>query len=449
MRKDYLVAFALTLALAPPMLKADSVLLARQTISGSATDLSGLSQPLENGVPANLLGGFGSGLAYAGNNTFLALPDRGPNAVAYNSQIDDTVSYIDRFQTFQMTLSPSSAATMPYSLTPVLTATTLLSSATPLSNGGTYFTGKSDGFVTGGNSLNPSNARFDPESIRVSNDGRSVFISDEYGPYIRQFDRMTGQQIKNFALPSYYGVANQSAQGNAEISGNSQGRLANKGMEGLAITPDGKTLVGAMQSPLIQDGGADSKNIRLVTVDIASGQVTHEYVYQLQNANNTVSDIVAINDHQFLVDERDGKSGLSAQVKQFYTIDVTAASDVRGMTTLPASFTAVSKGSSPLIDMLDPKFGLKDANFPQKIEGLAFGDDVVINGVLYHTLWVGHDNDFDPTAPSNLFVFGIAASDLPGYQAQLLTPEPATFALGAAGILLIGLLRHRKVLQQR
>ena len=31
--------------------------------------------------------------------------------------------------------------------------------------------------------------------------------------------------------------------------------LTNKGMEGLAITPDGKTLVGAMQSPLIQDGG--------------------------------------------------------------------------------------------------------------------------------------------------------------------------------------------------
>lgn len=447
MRKAPFFALILTCAAAPALIHAATILLARQTVSGSSTDLSGLTQPLENGVAGNLLGGFGSGLAYAGGGTFLALPDRGPNAVSYNSQIDDTVSYIDRVQTFQMTLTPSNGS-RPFTLTPTLTATTLLSSPTPLSNGGNYFTGKSDGFSPSGTSLNPLNSRLDPESIRVSNDGRSVFTSDEYGPYIRQFDRATGQQIKNLALPSYYGVPNQSPQGNTEISGNTQGRLANKGMEGLAISPDGKTLIGSMQSPLIQDGGANSKNIRIVTMDIATGTVTHEYVYQLQDVNNTVSDIVAINDHEFLVDERDRKSGLSAQVKQFYKIDLSTATDVKGLATLPANFTAVSKGSSPLIDMLDPKYGLKDANFPQKIEGLAFGDDVVSNGVLYHTLWVGHDNDFDPTAPSNLFVFGIAATDLPDFQAQVITPEPASFALGFAGLTVVGFaVRKRKAIR--
>src|SRR5215468_12055656 len=37
---------------------------------------------LENGLPGNRLGGIGSGLTWMGGNRFLALPDRGPNAVA-------------------------------------------------------------------------------------------------------------------------------------------------------------------------------------------------------------------------------------------------------------------------------------------------------------------------------------------------------------------------------
>ncbi|MFX7106364.1 hypothetical protein ABTI05_19650, partial [Acinetobacter baumannii] len=70
--------------------------------AGADADLSGLSGTLENGLPANILGGLGSGLTYAGGNTFLALPDRGPNATPYNSKVDDTVSYISRFHTISM-----------------------------------------------------------------------------------------------------------------------------------------------------------------------------------------------------------------------------------------------------------------------------------------------------------------------------------------------------------
>src|SRR5262245_65849376 len=69
-----------------------------------ATKTAGL---LENGIPGNRLGGLGSGLAYAGGNIFIALPDRGPNAKAYNSNVDNTASYINRFQTFHWSLAPS------------------------------------------------------------------------------------------------------------------------------------------------------------------------------------------------------------------------------------------------------------------------------------------------------------------------------------------------------
>ena len=73
-------------------------LIAIGTIDGNLKDLSiQTASPLENGVAGNLLGRIGSSLAYAGGTTFLALPDRGPNANPYNSSVDDAVSYVDRF----------------------------------------------------------------------------------------------------------------------------------------------------------------------------------------------------------------------------------------------------------------------------------------------------------------------------------------------------------------
>ena len=82
-------------------------------------------------------------------------------------------------------------------------------------------------------------------------------------------------RLRSFKLPDHLFVSNLSSVGNDEISGNTSGRTANKGMEGLAITPDGKTLVGIMQAALIQDaaqGGKAKKLLRLVTIDIASGK---------------------------------------------------------------------------------------------------------------------------------------------------------------------------------
>ncbi len=154
-------------------------------------------------------------------NTFLALPDRGPNAVSYDSNIDDTDSYINRFHTIEMHLTPSHSGTgLPYTLNPELQRTTLLWSLTPLVYGSGdgqvgsgrpplnnflqhFFTGRSDNFDPAHNSGDPNDARFDTEGLRVSNDGRRVYISDEYGPYIYEFDRLTGARLRSFRLPDY------------------------------------------------------------------------------------------------------------------------------------------------------------------------------------------------------------------------------------------------------
>jgi len=412
--------------------------------SGAWADVSGLTYTLENGAPANELGGIGSAITYAGGNAFLALPDRGPNAVAFNPAVDDTVAYVNRFHTVHLNLTPNhSSSGLPFELKPLLQQTTLLWSATPLLYGSVngsgvppinglmryYFTGRSDGFDASQNSGDPNDARFDTEGIRVSNDGQSVFISDEYGPYVYQFDRSTGVRLRTFALPSNFYVTNLSPAGATEISGNIVGRTANKGMEGLAITPNGKTLVGIVQASLIQDAaqkGAAAKLLRIVTIDIASGQITGQFAYGLTTGSG-VSEILALNNHEFLVDERDGHGradGSLALVKQLFKIDLAGATDVGQMDGKTAAANEVKK--TLFVDLVKSMnaAGISSAEIPAKIEGITFGPDLKGGGETIHTLWVANDNDFSQTVldpdgntvanPNQFFVFGFKDSDLGG-----------------------------------
>jgi hypothetical protein len=200
-------------------------------------------------------------------------------------------------------------------------------------------------------------------------------------------------------------------------------------MEGLAITPDGRTLVGIMQNALIQDAAkpnAAPNLLRMVAIDIASGRTTHQFAYQLTTGSG-VSDIVALNNHEFLVDERDGKGrgdGSTAKVKQLFKIDLAGAVDISGMDGVTAASHAVDKTLFlDIVAELNKNLIAAD-QIPAKIEGVAFGPDVKSGGTTLHTLWVANDNDFLMTVPddhSNIvpnpnqfFVFGFTDTDLGG-----------------------------------
>lgn len=456
-----LLALAMTSALTfASTAHADIELIARGSISGSYTDMaSETGTALESGVIGNRLGGMGSGLAYAGGTTFLALPDRGPNATTYNIAVDNTTSFIPRFQTLSLTLAPNEAgADLPFVLTPMLHDTTLLSSRSPLYYGSGaayglnsgapalnsidntwYFSGRSDNFDAGKDSLNPSNGRLDPEGIRVANDGDSVYISDEYGPYVYEFNRRSGERIRSFKLPGMFAVTSLSAAGDSEIGGNTGGRVANKGMEGLAITPDGRYLVGAMQSPLLQDGGTSAPYVRLVKIDTYSGAV-QQYAYELTNIGTvakpkygTISEILAINNQEFLVDERDGKGlgdGSDAAFKKIFRISLNSAVEVNNLSGA-ANLAGKAVSKTLFLDVVAAlnAYGIAAQDIPAKIEGMAFGQDVIVGGNKVHTLFIANDNDFLSSItdskhstgidnPNQFFVFAFDDGELPGLVKQ-------------------------------
>ncbi|WP_061127669.1 esterase-like activity of phytase family protein [Caballeronia catudaia] len=112
----------------------------------------------------------------------------------------------------------------------------------------------------------------------------------------------------------------------------------------------------------------------------------------------TISDIVAVNDHEFLLGERDGK-GLgddsTAKFKQLYHVDISGAQDVSqasGESDLPPY--AIKKTLFLDVVKAVTAYGFKPADIPAKIESLAFGPDVRVRGRLKHTLFIANDNDF-------------------------------------------------------
>ena len=329
------------------LLPAGITLIGKGVISGSALDKSGLTGNIcqasapANCVPKAIFGGFGSDISYTGHdNVFIAAPDRGP----FDGLTD--VPYLDRFYFLHITTDLGAAFP---NIRTVLLDTRFLKN-----QNGENFVGAADSFVVNDEL---ATLRLDPEGIRVSPHG-TFYISDEYGPYLFEFNRQ-GHLLRRIEIPSKFFISSPSADPNAELLANTAGRQGNRGMEGLAISPDGATLFGIMQNALIQDHGLNpgttdrlGLNNRILKIDLVTGE-THEYVYVLDaiNRGQGVCEILAINDHEFLVVERDNRSNLQTPPqaptrKTIYKISLTGATDVSGIASLPAG--ALPAGVTPV-----------------------------------------------------------------------------------------------------
>ena len=269
-------------------------------------------------------GGFGSALAPDPNDptVFYLLTDRGPNAagVAANSIIfgkADFTPQIGKFRlkdgqlTLEQTILLKNAAGQPLTGLP-----------NPAGQGSTGETA----LDLSGQALGTSADGIDSEGLVLASDG-TFWISDEYGPHLAHFDA-TGKQLERI---NPFGTG----QGGRMLPLVLARRRPNRGMEGLCLTPDGKTLVGLMQSPLYNPSAAavsGSVVLRVVSFDLASG-TTKQYAYLLDNASLTgCSEIAAITNTTFLALERDGLYGgnatAPAALKRVYKFDLAGATDI-------------------------------------------------------------------------------------------------------------------------
>lgn len=177
-----------------------------------------------------------------------------------------------------------------------------------------------------GKQLATSADGIDSEGLVIAADG-SFWISDEYGPHIVHTD-VNGKTIERI---NPFGTG----FGGRKIPAVFANRRANRGMEGLTITPDGKTLVGIMQSPMYNPSSAavsGSVVIRILTFEIATG-ATKQYAYLMDNPSLTgVSEILALSNTTFLTLERDGlyggDTGKPALFKKVFKIDISKATDI-------------------------------------------------------------------------------------------------------------------------
>jgi Esterase-like activity of phytase/Bacterial Ig domain len=253
---------------------------------------------------------------------------------------------------------------------------------------------------------------YDSEGIVALPDG-TFWVSDEYGPYLTHFD------ANGFELGRLTPYKNSPDNAFHKIIGylpaDLANRIKNKGMEGLTITPDGSTLVGAMQSALQEPDlgtikGASVAATRIITVNLHTLQ-TKQYLYLLDNPATTGdanSEITAISNTQFLVDERDGNFEPFA-AKTLYEVDINGATDISGLTiggkspeafvgtdTTNVALAALTNAGvhvaqkqpylqvGTLVSQLDPSGALFAHD---KVEGVATTDGG-------QTLYLSNDDDF-------------------------------------------------------
>ncbi|AYV46788.1 hypothetical protein CFHF_02580 [Caulobacter flavus] len=363
----------------------------------------------------------------------LTLPDRGPNGVG---SVAGTVDYANRLHAHRLTLDGGRLTITP-------TGGFLLRDET-----NQPFTGKDPG----GNVLSRRGIRYpspasgegagrislDSEALAYLPDG-SFYVSDEYAAGIYLFDQ-TGRQTGAIqAPPALLPMHGENQVDFTAERAPDAGRRNNQGLEALAVTPDGQRLVAILQSATVQDtAGKDAatRNVtRVLVYDISQSRTPAapigHYLLQLPtvreagdggpaDATAAQSEMLALNDHQFLVLARDGngrgKGSTNAPVfKSVLLVDIDGATNLAGtpyeQTARPvAKDGALVAGLKPaaqaeLVNLLNPvqlaRFGMNLQVAPsdrfslsEKWEALALApvmDPAAPNDVF---LLVGNDNDF-------------------------------------------------------
>ena len=260
----------------------------------------------------------------------------------------------------------------------------------------------------------PLGVAFDPEGIVVHPLTGHFIVSDEYAPSVYEITRV-GQLVREYSTPTSLlprnaatGVVNY-----ANDEGNTAGKRTNRGFEGLAVSPDGAFVFAMLQSAMLDEGGGNGSIGRIVKFSTRTGRAVAQYAYQMEGSSQGrgISALVAVNDHELLVLERNNRGlGVDAELtpanKKVFRIDLTGATDVTGLDldATGAVFTAVAKTTTPWLDfalagtLAHASLGVLNGVSPEKWEGLAIGPQLDDGSYL---VLAGTDNDYSVTQNAN------------------------------------------------
>jgi hypothetical protein len=262
----------------------------------------------------------------------------------------------------------------------------------------------------------------------------NFLVSDEYGPSVYEFTP-GGQFLRSFAVPS--NILPKSS-GSTDYLANpkpgtlTSGREGNRGLEGLAVSPDGRFAFAMLQNGVITDGNSSGSSFarslytRILKYDVDSGNVVSQYAYQLASTGQGrgISEIVALDDHRFMVIERNNRgvgvpnANLDSPDKNIFVIDLNGASDVSAvdLTTTPLGAGIVPVTKSPqFIDLDSDTIAAFNNRSPEKWEGLAVGPQLNDGSYL---LLTGTDNDYSVTQNGSNIQFDVYFNPITGERLQ-------------------------------
>ena len=354
-------------------------------ISGSLLDLS-------TGSDFDRRVGFFSDIYYdRSRNEWWGLSDRGPGG--------GVLPYETRVQRFTLDINATTGTISNFKIVQTVKFT----------DAGTALNGQAPSIAS---TLGKS---FDPEGIVVNPVTGNLLVSDEYGPYVYEFNR-NGELLRKFTTPANLVPRTSAGTDYNALAPNGSspqliaGREGNRGLEALAITPDGRYAFAVLQNGLITDGynastGTRGQYTRIVKYDIQTGEAVGQYAYQLASSGQGrgISALVAIDANRFLILERNNRgigvgATLASPDKNVFEVDLTNASDVTGINlpasgALPAGVLAAAK-SGQIIDLDANTLAALGNKSPEKWEGLAIGPQLANGKYLILT---GTDNDYSVT----------------------------------------------------
>jgi hypothetical protein len=273
------------------------------------------------------LGSIGSGLFRVGANEYWTVTDRGPNGEPY----DDVHNFL--LPEFDPTLVRIKVKGTKIEVVDSIPITTTDGKAvTGLPN--RAFGEESLPYASDVVTVLPYNPNgLDPEGVARTADGH-FWISDEYAPSILELDAEGHVLARHVpaGAEEFYKSAGVGYPVKGSLPAGLVYRKDNRGLEDIALLPDGKTIVAALQSSIVVPGQKDRIITELISFDTAKGKTLHEYAYKFDEPTTfapgtrgrklKISALIPVDQDHVIVQERTDDEA------RFYLVKLDPADDL-------------------------------------------------------------------------------------------------------------------------